>query len=100
MRSGSGAGSNRSGTWTALFGDNVDAHEVFMARRHDEGCPGGGDVYFRCRVPAGESGDAVVGVFENVRAAMPDPASRLVIVERVVVDETRRCCPRCGTCTC
>ncbi|MFI7705736.1 DUF5597 domain-containing protein [Nonomuraea sp. NPDC049480] len=25
------AGSNRSGTWTELFGDNVGAHEVFMA---------------------------------------------------------------------
>ena len=49
--------------------------------------PAGGDIYFLCRVLAGWSDDAVVGVFENCRAAMPDESSRLVILERVVVDE-------------
>jgi phenazine-1-carboxylate N-methyltransferase len=49
--------------------------------------PGGGDVYFLCRVLAGWSDDAVVGVFENCLTAMRGPACRLVILERVVVDE-------------
>lgn len=49
--------------------------------------PSGGDVYFLCRVLAGWSDDAVAGVFENCRAAMPGPSSRLVVLERLVADE-------------
>lgn len=49
--------------------------------------PPGGDVYLLCRVLAGWEDDAVVGVFENCRAAMAGPHSRLLILERVVVDE-------------
>lgn len=52
-----------------------------------EAVPQGRDIYLLCRVLAGWSDDAVVGVFENCRRAMADASSRLVIVERVVVDE-------------
>ncbi|KJK46963.1 hypothetical protein UK23_21625 [Lentzea aerocolonigenes] len=52
-----------------------------------EAVPAGGDVYFLCRVLAGWSDDAVVGVFENCRAAMAGPSSRLVVLERLVADE-------------
>lgn len=49
--------------------------------------PAGGDVYLLCRVLAGWDDDAVVQVFENCRRAMPDLASRLVVIDRLVVDE-------------
>lgn len=49
--------------------------------------PQGRDVYLLCRVLAGWSDDAVVGLFENCRKAMADPSARLVILERVVSDE-------------
>lgn len=49
--------------------------------------PPGGDVYLLCRVLAGWEDDAIVGVFENCRRAMAGPESRLLILERVVVDE-------------
>lgn len=49
--------------------------------------PTGGDIYFLCRVLAGWSDDAVVGVFENCRAAMAGRSSRLVVLERLVADE-------------
>ncbi|WP_329175127.1 methyltransferase [Streptomyces sp. NBC_01477] len=52
-----------------------------------EAVPQGRDVYLLCRVLAGWSDDAVVGVFENCRKAMAGSASRLVILDRVVVDE-------------
>lgn len=52
-----------------------------------EAVPQGLDVYLLCRVLAGWSDDAVVGVFERCREAMADSSSRLVILERVVVDE-------------
>ncbi|SHM96203.1 methyltransferase [Actinacidiphila paucisporea] len=52
-----------------------------------EAVPQGRDVYLLCRVLAGWSDDAVVGLFENCRRAMADASSRLVILERVVVDE-------------
>jgi hypothetical protein len=52
-----------------------------------EAVPEGGDIYFLCRVLAGWSDDAIVGVFENCRKAMADSSSRLIILERVVVDE-------------
>jgi hypothetical protein len=52
-----------------------------------EAVPPGGDVYLLCRVLAGWDDDAVVGLFENCRRAMPGSSSRLLILERVVADE-------------
>lgn len=52
-----------------------------------ETVPQGKDVYLLCRVLAGWSDDAVVGVFENCRKAMAGPSSRLIVLDRVVVDE-------------
>jgi len=49
--------------------------------------PQGRDIYLLCRVLAGWSDEAVVGVFENCRTAMADTSARLVILERLVVDE-------------
>ncbi|GGS56415.1 methyltransferase [Actinokineospora fastidiosa] len=49
--------------------------------------PEGGDVYLLCRVLAGWSDDAVVGLFENCRAGLSGPDARVVILERLVVDE-------------
>lgn len=49
--------------------------------------PTGGDIYLLCRVLAGWDDDAVVGVFEKCRRAMADSSSRLLVLERVVVDE-------------
>jgi hypothetical protein len=49
--------------------------------------PAGGDVYLTCRVLAGWDDDAVVGVFENCRRAMADSSSRLLVIDRLVVDE-------------
>ncbi|MGH3871893.1 MAG: methyltransferase [Pseudonocardiaceae bacterium] len=48
--------------------------------------PAGGDVYLLCRVLAGWDDDAVVGVFENCRHAMAGSSSRLLILERLVVE--------------
>jgi phenazine-1-carboxylate N-methyltransferase len=58
-----------------------------------EAVPDGGDVYFLCRVLAGWSDDAIVGVFENCRKAMKDASGRLIILERVVVDENSTMLP-------
>ena len=63
--------------------DRVDLVEGDMFRS----VPSGGDVYILCRVLAGWDDDAVVGVFENCRRAMPDPSSRLLILDRFVEDE-------------
>ncbi|NUP42994.1 MAG: hypothetical protein HOY76_39745 [Streptomyces sp.] len=52
-----------------------------------EAVPQGRDIYLLCRVLAGWSDDAVVGLFRNCREAMADPSARLVVLERVVVDE-------------
>ncbi|MEV0618267.1 methyltransferase [Nonomuraea sp. NPDC050404] len=49
--------------------------------------PSGADVYILCRVLAGWADDAVVGVFENCRRAMADSSSRLLVIDRLVVDE-------------
>jgi hypothetical protein len=48
--------------------------------------PSGGDVYLLCRVLAGHSDDAVVGLFESIRRGMAGPASRLLLLDRLVVD--------------
>lgn len=52
-----------------------------------EGVPTGGDVYVLCRVLAGWDDDAVVEVFKNCRRGMADTSSRLIVIDRVVVDE-------------
>lgn len=52
-----------------------------------ESVPSGGDVYMLCRVLAGWSDDAVVGVFENCLRGMVDSSSRLLILERLVVED-------------
>ncbi|WP_329092398.1 methyltransferase [Streptosporangium sp. NBC_01469] len=49
--------------------------------------PAGGDVYILCRVLAGWEDDAVVEVFENCRRAMEGSSSRLLVIDRLVVDE-------------
>ena len=49
--------------------------------------PQGKDVYLLCRVLAGWSDEAVVGLFERCREAMADPSARLVVLERMVVDQ-------------
>jgi hypothetical protein len=49
--------------------------------------PSGGDVYLLCRVLAGWDDDALVKVFENCRRGMADSSSRLLILERLVVDD-------------
>lgn len=58
-----------------------------------EAVPEGGDVYLLCRVLAGWSDDDVAGVFASCRKAMADPSSRLLILERVVVDENSTVLP-------
>ncbi|GAA4186502.1 phenazine-1-carboxylate N-methyltransferase PhzM [Streptosporangium oxazolinicum] len=52
-----------------------------------EAVPAGGDVYILCRVLAGWEDDAVVEVFENCRRAMEGSSSRLLVIDRLVVDE-------------
>jgi hypothetical protein len=49
--------------------------------------PPGGDVYLLCRVLAGHSDDAVMGLFENVRRNLAGPSARLLLLDRLVVDE-------------
>lgn len=58
-----------------------------------DGVPKGGDVYLLCRVLAGHSDDAVVGLFEHIRHAMADASSRLLLLDRLVVDEGSRVLP-------
>ncbi|MFI6252298.1 methyltransferase [Streptomyces sp. NPDC051016] len=48
--------------------------------------PEGGDVYVFCRVLAGWSDDDAVTAFTHCRRAMAGPASRLLILDRVVAD--------------
>ncbi|MEV6395090.1 methyltransferase [Streptomyces sp. NPDC051907] len=55
--------------------------------------PEGGDVYILCRVLAGWDDDQLVQAFENCRRGMADASSRLLIFERVVVDEGSRVLP-------
>lgn len=52
-----------------------------------EKVPPGGDVYLLCRVLAGHSDDAVVGLFEDIRRNLVDPSARLLLLDRLVVDE-------------
>ena len=52
-----------------------------------QGVPAGGHVYLMCRVLAGWEHDAVVRAFDNVRRAMAGPDSRLIVIDRLVVDK-------------
>ncbi|MCT2581946.1 acetylserotonin O-methyltransferase [Actinophytocola gossypii] len=49
--------------------------------------PSGGDVYLLCRVLAGHSDDDVVAVFERIRAGFSGPRARLLMLDRLVVEE-------------
>ncbi|GAB2611312.1 phenazine-1-carboxylate N-methyltransferase PhzM [Streptomyces capparidis] len=49
--------------------------------------PEGGDVYLFCRVLAGWSDEAAVTAFEHARRGMAGPSSRLLVLDRMVVDE-------------
>lgn len=49
--------------------------------------PAGGDVYLLCRVLAGHSDDAVVALFSRIRDNLADPSARLLLLDRLVVDE-------------
>jgi SAM-dependent methyltransferase len=51
-----------------------------------EAVPTGGDVYLLCRVLAGHSDDAVVGLLTDIRRNL-GPDGRLLMLDRVVVDE-------------
>ncbi|HEY0638546.1 MAG TPA: methyltransferase [Pseudonocardiaceae bacterium] len=64
----------------------LDRVEVVGGDMHRE-VPAGGDVYLLCRVLAGWDDDAVAAVFERCRRAMAGPHARLLVLERVVVDE-------------
>ncbi|HEV2783949.1 MAG TPA: methyltransferase [Actinophytocola sp.] len=57
------------------------------------GVPAGGDVYLLCRVLAGHSDDAVVGLFEHIRRGMADASSRLLLLDRLVVEENSTVLP-------
>jgi hypothetical protein len=63
--------------------DRVEVHGGDMFA----GVPEGGDVYLLCRVLAGHSDDAVVGLFESIRRGMAGPDSRLLLLDRLVVEK-------------
>ncbi len=68
--------------YLSTFGDRVDmvGGDMFST------VPPGGDVYLLCRVLAGHSDEAVLGLFKSIRDNLA-PASRLLLLDRLVVDE-------------
>lgn len=70
---------------TAALGEldrvNIVAGDMF------ENVPAGGDVYIYCRVLAGWEDDAVVRAFKACYRAMASDSSRLLVIDRFVVDE-------------
>lgn len=52
-----------------------------------EAVPEGGDVYILCRALAGWSDEDVVTAFEHCRRGMTGPASRLLVLDRMVTDD-------------
>jgi hypothetical protein len=52
-----------------------------------ESVPPGGDAYLLCRVLAGHTDDAVVSLFTNIRRNLTNPSARLLLLDRLVVDE-------------
>jgi hypothetical protein len=70
--------------YLARYGDRVElvGGDMFTA------VPPGGDVYLLCRVLAGHSDDAVVELFTDIRRNLAaNPAARLLLLDRLVVDE-------------
>lgn len=59
----------------------LEAGDMFQA------IPAGGDVYLFARVLAGWTDDAITDVLRTCRQAMKGPASRLLILDRLVRDE-------------
>jgi phenazine-1-carboxylate N-methyltransferase len=49
--------------------------------------PPGGDVYLLCRVLAGHPDDAVVRLFTTIRGNLATPGARLLLLDRLVVDD-------------
>ncbi|MBB4912826.1 methyltransferase [Actinophytocola algeriensis] len=58
-----------------------------------ESVPEGGDVYLLCRVLAGHADDAVVELFTDVRRNLTAPSARLLLLDRLVVDENSTVLP-------
>jgi hypothetical protein len=52
-----------------------------------ESVPPGGDVYLLCRVLAGHPDEAVVTLFAAIRANLVNPEARLLLLDRLVMDE-------------
>lgn len=69
-------------TYLSDFADRVEllGGDMFAS------VPPGGDVYLLCRVLAGHSDEAVLGLFRSIRDAMK-PEARLLLLDRLVVDE-------------
>lgn len=57
------------------------------------GVPAGGDVYLLCRVLAGHSDEDVVELFGNIRRYMAGESSRLLLLDRLVVEENSTMLP-------
>lgn len=55
--------------------------------------PPGGDVYLLCRVLAGHADDAVVELFADIRRNLTAPSARLLLLDRLVVDENSTVLP-------
>ena len=66
--------------------------ELFGGNMFDA-VPEGGDVYILCRVLAGWSDEDVVAVFEHCRRGMTGPDSRLLLMDRMVVDDENTVLP-------
>jgi hypothetical protein len=58
-----------------------------------ESVPEGGDVYLLCRVLAGHADDAVVELFTDIRRNLTAPSARLLLLDRLVVDENSTVLP-------
>ncbi len=58
-----------------------------------ESVPAGGDVYLLCRVLAGHADDAVVELFTDIRRNLTGPSARLLLLDRLVVDENSTVLP-------
>jgi hypothetical protein len=58
-----------------------------------ESVPSGGDVYLLCRVLAGHADDAVVELFTGIRRNLTAPSARLLLLDRLVVDENSTVLP-------
>jgi len=70
----------------AQLADQLDRVELVGGDMFEK-VPPGGEVYLLCRVLAGHSDDAVVGLFEDVRRNLIDPSARLLLLDRLVADE-------------